>query len=106
MREESMRVRFFKFLGYITLVLAQKACALEPELHCKKGWGERTWEGMQFHRYHLRAEHFPPNKKYCLIVESFDGVRTETFSYVSNKKGVHPTNAYLPIESRFNGLKR
>jgi hypothetical protein len=75
-------------LGYIvSLILTQGILAAEPELHCEKNWGERTWEGMKFHRYHLRAEHFPPNKKYRLIVESFDGIRTETFDYLSNKRG-------------------
>jgi hypothetical protein len=69
------------------LISVQGLQAAEPVLHCEKNWGERTWEGMKFHRYHLRAEHFPPNKKYRLIVESFDGIRTETFDYVSNKKG-------------------
>ncbi len=78
-----MRLGFF----VVTLILIRGIWATEPELHCEKNWGERTWEGMKFHRYHLRAEHFPPNKKYRLVVESFDGIRTETFNYVSNKKG-------------------
>lgn len=78
-----MRWRFF----IATLILIQGLKAAEPKLHCEKNWGERIWEGMKFHRYHLRAEHFPPNKKFRLIVESFDGIRTETFDYLSNKKG-------------------
>ncbi len=78
-----MRTQFFLF----TLMLMQGIWAAGPELHCEKNWGERTWEGMKFHRYHLRAEHFPPNKKYRLVVESFDGTHTETFNYLSNKKG-------------------
>lgn len=75
------------FLCIASLILTQGVWAAEPELHCEKNFGERTWEGMKFHRYHLRGEHFPPNKKYLLVVESFDGVRTETFNYISNKKG-------------------
>jgi hypothetical protein len=77
-----MRKGFFAIL-----FLAQGILAAEPQLRCEKNWGERTWEGMKFHRYHLRAEDFPPNKTYCFIVESFDGIRTETFSYVANKRG-------------------
>ena len=69
------------------LILIQGVQAEEPQLRCEKNWGERTWEGMKFHRYHLRAERFPPNKKYRFIVESFDGIRTEIFDYVANKKG-------------------
>jgi hypothetical protein len=70
-----------------TLFLAAAMWGAEPELRCEKNWGERKWQGMKFHRYHLRAEHFPPNKTYSLVVESFDGVRTETFNFVSNKQG-------------------
>lgn len=69
------------------LMLTHGIKAAQPQLHCEKNWGERTWEGMKFHRYHLRAEYFPPNKRYRFIVESFDGIRTETFDYMSNKKG-------------------
>lgn len=61
--------------------------AAEPQLSCEKIWGEMTWEGMEFHRYKLRAENFPPQKKFQLIVRSFDGTETETFTYNSNKKG-------------------
>jgi hypothetical protein len=78
-----MRARLFVF----ALILIPGVWAVEPELHCVKNWGEWTWEGMKFHRYHLQAEHFPPNKQYRLIVESFNGVRTETFNFISNKKG-------------------
>jgi hypothetical protein len=78
----------------IFLLVTASVCSAEPELYCEKNWGERTWQGVKFHRYHLRANHFPPHKKYRLIVESFDGVRTETFDYISNKKGhlilIHP----------------
>jgi hypothetical protein len=85
-----MRLRFF----IAALVLAQGIWAVEPKLRCEKNWGERTWEGMKFHRYHLRAEHFPPHKKYRLVIESFDGIRTEAFDYISNKRGhlilIHP----------------
>jgi hypothetical protein len=61
--------------------------AVEPQLRCEKVWGEMTWEGMEFHRYKLRAEHFPPQKTFMLIVKSFDGTQTETFTYRSNQKG-------------------
>jgi hypothetical protein len=78
-----MRGEFFA----VALFLFQNISAAEPQLRCEKNWGERTWEGMKFHRYHLRAEHFPPHKTYLLIVESFDGVRTEAFSYIANQRG-------------------
>lgn len=69
------------------LLFSQVIVAKEPELTCEKIWGEMTWEGMEFHRYKLRAENFPPQKKFLLIVRSFDGTETETFTYNSNKKG-------------------
>jgi hypothetical protein len=78
-----MRWGFFA----VILVFVKGIVAAEPQLSCEKNWGERTWEGVKFHRYHLRAEHFPPNKTYCLIVESFDGIRTETFSFTANQRG-------------------
>jgi hypothetical protein len=78
-----MKVGFLVAAFFFNMLIWAK----EPELKCEKKWGERTWQGMKFHRYHLRAEHFPPDKTYSLIVESFDGVRTEAFNFVSNKKG-------------------
>jgi hypothetical protein len=69
------------------LLLAQRLLAGEPDLRCEKNWGEMRWEGMTFHRYHLRAKDFPPDKTYKLIVENCDGVRTETFDYKVNKRG-------------------
>lgn len=74
------------FIGGFAL-LTHQLLAAEPELRCEKNWGEMQWQGMKFHRYHLRAEDFPPDKTYKLIVENFDGVRTETFNYVANKRG-------------------
>ncbi len=65
----------------------QTLLAAEPHLSCEKIWGQITWEGMEFHRYKLRAENFPAQQKYVLIVRSFDGTETETFTYHSNKKG-------------------
>lgn len=62
-------------------------CAEEPELWCEKKWGELTWEGIRFERYRLKAEHFPPEQKFRLVVKSFDGTSTDTFTYLSNKKG-------------------
>jgi len=76
-----------RFIFILLLSVLGTAWSKEPELYCEKNWGERTWQGMTFHRYHLRANHFPPDKKYRLVVESFDGMRTETFDYISNKKG-------------------
>lgn len=76
----------WRILG-ILLFFSQTICGLEPKLRCEKTWGEITWEGMEFHRYKLRAEHFPPQKEFLLIVKSFDGTETETFSYRSNHKG-------------------
>ena len=61
--------------------------AAEPHLSCERKIGEMNWEGMVFHRYQLRAENFPPAQKYRLIVASFDGTQTETFTYLSNKRG-------------------
>ncbi len=78
-----MKIRFFVAI----LVLVQSLVAGEPDLHCEKNWGEIKWQGMKFHRYHLRASDFPPSKTYRLIVENYDGQRTETFDYVSNQKG-------------------
>jgi hypothetical protein len=76
------------FFGIIALIFCSNALiALEPQLSCEKIWGEMTWEGMEFHRYKLRAEHFPPQKKFLLIVKNFDGYQTETFTYHSNNKG-------------------
>jgi len=81
--EKNMRIGFFVAVP----LLAQALVAGEPELRCEKNWGEVQWKGMTFHRYHLRANDFPPNKTYRLVVENFDGVRTEAFDYVANKKG-------------------
>jgi hypothetical protein len=67
--------------------LSQALFAADPQLSCEKLWGQMTWEGMEFHRYKLRAENFPPEKKFLLIVKSFDGTETETFTYNSNKRG-------------------
>lgn len=69
------------------ILLSQMLFAAEPQLSCEKIWGQMTWEGMEFHRYKLRAENFPPEKKFLLIVKSFDGTETETFTYNSNKRG-------------------
>lgn len=69
------------------IFISQTLCAKEPQLTCEKIWGEMTWEGMEFHRYKLRAENFPAQKKFVLVVRSFDGFETETFTYNSNKKG-------------------
>ena len=89
-KRETMRLTLF----LLTFLLTHTIQSAEPQLHCEKNWGERTWEGVKFHRYHLRAEHFPPNKKYRLVVESNDGFKTETFNYISNQKGhlilIHP----------------
>lgn len=63
------------------------AHAHEPQLFCEPKWGEMEWEGMHFKRYRLRADHFPADQKYRLVVLSFDGTRTETFTYQANKKG-------------------
>ncbi len=69
------------------LFFTQHLLAVPPDLRCEKNWGEMQWEGMTFHRYHLRAEDFPPDKTYKLIVENCDGMRTETFDYKANKRG-------------------
>jgi hypothetical protein len=71
----------------LAVFFSQVLFALEPQLTCEKIWGEMTWEGMEFHRYKLRAEHFPPEKNFILVVKSFDGTTTETFTYRSNKRG-------------------
>lgn len=73
----------------LALVFSQQLLALapEPQIRCEKIWGEMTWEGMEFHRYKLRAEYFPPHEEFLLVVKSFDGTQTETFTYQSNNKG-------------------
>jgi hypothetical protein len=71
----------------IIIGLSLALAIAQPELICEKKWGEMTWEGMQFKRYRLRAEHFPPGKKFQLIIKSFDGFQMETYDYLCNKKG-------------------
>ena len=68
-------------------ILSQPLVAKEPQLTCKREIGARTWQGMVFHRYRLKAENFPPEQTFRLIVKSFDGTHTETFKYSANKRG-------------------
>jgi hypothetical protein len=70
-----------------TLFLTQTLCAKDPELSYKRKFGEVTWEGMKFHRYCLRAENFPHQQGFKLVVKSFDGTQNETFRYVANRRG-------------------
>ena len=65
------------------LFFVQPLIAKEPQLSCEKKFGKMEWQGMQFHRYRLRAENFPPQQTFRLIVKSFDGTQTETFKYLS-----------------------
>jgi hypothetical protein len=66
---------------------ARPILAKEPELSCERKIGAMTWQGMEFRRYKLRAENFPPRQNFRLIVKSFDGTRTETFKYSANSRG-------------------
>ncbi|MES2122775.1 MAG: hypothetical protein V4492_08380 [Chlamydiota bacterium] len=65
----------------------QILCAVDPYLYCEKRWGELEWQGMTFRRYSLRAEGFPREKLYQLLVKNFDGSHTETFFYRANNRG-------------------
>lgn len=71
----------------ILFFLTQPLMAKEPHLSCEKKIGTMNWQGMKFHRYKLRAENFPPKQSFRLIVKSFDGTKTETFTWRANKKG-------------------
>ncbi len=61
--------------------------AVDPYLYCEKRWGELEWQGMTFRRYSLRAEGFPREKLYQLLVKNLDGSHTETFFYRANNRG-------------------
>ncbi len=76
-----------KWWLFLTLLLTHPLIAKEPQLSCERKIGKMTWEGMEFHRYRLRAENFPPKQTFQLIVKSFDGTETETFKYLANKRG-------------------
>ncbi len=71
----------------MALLFVQLLSAKEPHLSCEKKFGKMDWQGMVFHRYCLRAEHFPPQQTFRLIVKSFDGTQTETFRYYANHRG-------------------
>lgn len=75
--------------GFLALVLwgSQLFGAVEPRLFCEKKWGELEWQGMTFRRYCLRAEGFPQEQLYQLLVKNFDGSHTETFFYRANRRG-------------------
>jgi hypothetical protein len=72
---------------FIAILFSSALTAAEPQLSCERGFGKMTWEGVEFHRYKLRANNFPPGKRFHLVVKSFDGTETKTFSYHSNKRG-------------------
>lgn len=76
-----------KWWLFLTLLLTHPLVAKEPRLSCERKFGKINWQGMEFHRYRLRAENFPPEQTFRLIVKSFDGTQTETFKYHSNKRG-------------------
>jgi hypothetical protein len=77
-----------KWLGIAAaLFLMSPLISHEPQLSCERKFGQKTWRGMVFYRYRLRAEHFPPKQTFQLIVKSFNGIQTEAFKYSSNARG-------------------
>lgn len=80
--------RIFKgIICWVLVGVAFPLTCLEPQLSCERKWGEMEWEGLTFHRYCLRAKSFPQDKKFHLIVKSYGGIQTETFTYLANRKG-------------------
>jgi hypothetical protein len=78
-------MKWIASLGFICVFGAIDA--KEPRLSCEHKWGQVTWEGLVLKRYQLRAHHFPPGEQFHLVVKSFDGMQTETFTYEANQRG-------------------
>jgi hypothetical protein len=69
------------------IFLVQPLFSAEPYITCEKKFGEMKWQGVVLHRYALRAENFPPDKKYHMIYRTFNGAQTKTYTYQANKRG-------------------
>ena len=69
------------------IFLSSGLTAADPYICCEKKFGEAKWNGITFQRYALRAENFPADKQYRLIVKTYNGAEARTYTYKSNKKG-------------------